>query len=65
MIRLAACKLKPEHPQLSKKITETGKEPVRKKQLHRFTVFGIMPLAVKEHTAADPQDPDFYSSSAE
>ena len=27
MIRLAAGKLKPEHPQLSEKITEPGKEP--------------------------------------
>ena len=38
-------------------------EKDRKKLLRTIPVFGIIPFAVKEHTAADPRDPDLKISS--
>jgi hypothetical protein len=42
VINLATGKLKPEHPQLSEKITEPGKEPGKKTACFPFAGCGII-----------------------
>ena len=55
MIRLAAGKLKPEHPQLSKKITEPGKVSLAKKVLaHRRSMW--YNTSVRESALIVPQE---------